>query len=265
VDYVGELNTVATSKTFSVFLNETETQALLQQVPAKYHTQINDVLLTALAKTFAEWTGKQTLLVNLEGHGREDIFTNVDLSRTVGWFTTVFPVLLNLENSATVGDALKAIKEQLRNIPNRGFDYGVLRYLCSDTAENLAAMPQAEVCFNYLGQFDQVLQESSLFKLASESSGTERSLLGSRRHLIDISGFVSRSCLQLDWTYSITIHKDTTVSSLANKFVQALREIISHCQSADAGGYTPSDFSKAKVTQKDLDFLMAKINRGSGK
>lgn len=265
VDYVESLNTVSTSKTLSVFLNETETQALLQEVPAKYHTQINDVLLTALAKSFAEWTGEQTLLVNLEGHGREDIFTDVDLSRTVGWFTTVFPVLLDLENSATVGDALKLIKEQLRSIPNRGFDYGVLRYLCSDTAKNLAAMPQAEVCFNYLGQFDQVLQESSLFKLVPESSGAARSPLGSRLHLIDISGFVAGGSLQLDWTYSTTIHKATTVSSLADKFVQVLREIISHCQSADAGGYTSSDFSKAKVSQKDLDFLLAKINRGSEK
>ncbi|MEA5621859.1 non-ribosomal peptide synthetase [Nostoc sp. UHCC 0251] len=264
VDYVRGLNTVATSKTLSVFVDETETQALLQEVPAKYHTQINDVLLTALAKTFAEWTGEKTLLVNLEGHGREDIFTDIDLSRTVGWFTTVFPVLLNLENGA-IGDDLKAIKEQLRSISNRGFDYGVLRYLSNDTAKNLAAMPQAEVCFNYLGQFDQVLQESSLFKLASESSGVTRSLLGSRRHLFDINGFVTGSCLQLNWTYSTAIYKEETVSSIAQNFVQALREIISHCQSPDAGGYTPSDFSKAKVSQKDLDFLLAKINRGSEK
>ncbi|MBE9034046.1 non-ribosomal peptide synthetase [aff. Roholtiella sp. LEGE 12411] len=265
VDYVGGLNTISTSKTLSVFLNETETQALLQEVPGKYHTQINDVLLTALVKTFAEWTVEKTLLVNLEGHGREDIFTNVDLSRTVGWFTTVFPVLLDLENSETVGDILKVIKEQLRSIPNRGFDYAVLRYLCSNTTEKLAAMPEAEVCFNYLGQFDQVLQESTLFQLASESSGVTRSPLGSRTHLIDISGFVAGGSLQLDWTYSTTIHKAATVSSLADKFVQALREIISHCQSADVGGYTPSDFSKAKVSQKDLDFLLTKINRGSEK
>ncbi|MBD2293369.1 amino acid adenylation domain-containing protein [Anabaena sphaerica FACHB-251] len=265
VHYAGGLNTVSTSKTLSVFLNETETQALLQEVPAKYHTQINDVLLTALAKTFAEWTGEKTLLINLEGHGREDIFTDVDLSRTVGWFTTIFPVLLDLENIATVGDALKAIKEQLRSIPNRGFDYGVLRYLCSDTVQYLAAMPQAEVCFNYLGQFDQVLQESSLFKLASESSGVERSLLGSRRHLFDINGFVTGGCLKINWTYSTAIHKAETVLSLAQSFLQALQEIIIHCQSADAGGYTPSDFSKAKVSQKDLDFLLAKINQGSEK
>ncbi len=264
VDYMGDLKTVSTSKTLSVFLNQAETIALLQQVPAVYQTQVNDVLLTALTKTFAEWTGEQTLLVNLEGHGREDIFSDVDLSRTVGWFTTVFPVLLSLENTFNVDDALKAIKEQLRKIPNRGFDYGVLRYLCSDTIETLAAMPPAQVCFNYLGQFDQVLQ-SSLFTIAPESSGITRSPLGNRRYLLEINGFVTGGCLQLDWTYSAEIHKHATVSSLAKNFVQALREIICHCQSTDAGGYTPSDFSKARVSQKDLDFLLTKINRGSEK
>lgn len=264
VDYVGGLNTVSTIQTLSVSLKETETQALLQEVPAKYHTQINDVLLTALTKSFTEWTGETKLLVNLEGHGREDIFSDVDLSRTVGWFTTVFPCLLKLDNCA-IGDNLKVIKEQLRSIPNRGFDYGVLRYLCSDSTESLAAMPEAEVCFNYLGQFDQVLQESSLFKLASESSGSTRSPLGNRRYLFDINGFVTEGCLKLNWTYSKAIHKEETVSSIAHNFVKALREIISHCQLPDAGGYTPSDFSKAKVSQKDLDFLLTKINRGSEK
>ncbi len=264
VDYMGDLNTVSTSKTLSVFLNEAETTALLQEVPAVYHTQVNDVLLTALTKTFVEWTGEQTLLVNLEGHGREDIFSDVDLSRTVGWFTTVFPVLLSLENTFNIDDALKAIKEQLRSIPNRGFDYGVLRYLCSDTTETLAAMPSAQVCFNYLGQFDQVLQ-SSLFTIAPESSGITRSPLGNRRYLLEINGFVTGGCLQLDWTYSDRMHKHVTVSRLAKNFLQALREIICHCQSTDTGGYTPSDFSKARVSQKDLDFLLTKINRESEK
>ncbi|MFQ4145490.1 amino acid adenylation domain-containing protein [Chlorogloeopsis sp. ULAP02] len=260
VDYVGGFNNISTSKTLSVSLNQTETQALLQEVPTKYHTQIDDVLLTAVTKAFAEWTGEQTLLINLERHGREDIFPDVDLSRTVGWFTTVFPVLLDLENSATVGDALKVIKEQLRSIPNRGFDYGVLRYLCSDSNEKLATIPQAEVCFNYLGQFDQVLQESSLFKLASESSGVARSPLGSRHHLFDINGFVTGGCLQVNWIYSTAIHQEKTVSSIAKSFVKLLQEIISHCQSNDAGGYTPSDFPKANLSQKQLDNFLAQIS-----
>src|SRR5262249_12293204 len=125
-------NSVASSRTVVVSLSVEETQALLQQVPEAYRTQINDVLLTAVAQAFAEWTGARTLLVNLEGHGREEILENTDLSRTVGWFTTIFPVLLDLAGTSHPGEALKTIKEQLRRIPNRGIGYGLLRYLRED-------------------------------------------------------------------------------------------------------------------------------------
>ena len=174
-------------------MSEGETQALLQEVAAAYLTQVKDVLLAALTHAFATLTGQQSLLVNLEGHGREEIFPNVDLSRTVGWFTTLFPVLLNLGSANSPGDALKAIKEQLRHIPNRGIGYGVLRYLSRDRAiaESLAAMPQAEICFNYLRQFDQALPQSSWFSLAPEPSDSTRSPLASRRHLLDINGYVT--------------------------------------------------------------------------
>src|SRR4029453_3910609 len=97
------------------------------------------------------------LLIDLEGHGREEIVEGVDLSRTVGWFTTIFPVLLQLEPTAALADALKSVKEQLRHLPKRGIGYGVLRYLSQDTeiSEKLRTLPQAEVCFNYLGRVDQ--------------------------------------------------------------------------------------------------------------
>ncbi|MGI8505171.1 MAG: amino acid adenylation domain-containing protein, partial [Hassallia sp.] len=130
VDYPGGNNTIADSHTISVHLTEAETTALLTEVPATYNTQIIDVLLTALVQALTPWMRSSTLLVNLEGHGREEIFNHVDLSRTVGWFTSEFPVLLSLEKvSQPPGDALKTIKEQLRRIPNRGIGYGILRYL----------------------------------------------------------------------------------------------------------------------------------------
>jgi non-ribosomal peptide synthase protein (TIGR01720 family) len=218
-------------------------------------------------QTFADWTQQRSLLVNLEGHGREEIIKDVDLSRTVGWFTTLFPVLLELEAASEPGEALKAIKEQLRQIPNRGIGYGVLRYLQPDPSvkERSRQLPQPEVCFNYLGQFDPALQQSSLFSLAPESSGAARSPQGNRPHLLDITGFVVNGKLQLDWTYSAAIHKDSTVSSLAQKFLTACASLIAHCQSAEAGGYTPTDFPKAQLNQKDLDKLLAKINRTSEK
>ncbi|MEH1931935.1 amino acid adenylation domain-containing protein [Nostoc sp.] len=260
-------NTVALSRSVLVSLSIEETQALLQDVPAVYHTQINDVLLTALVQAFAEWIGSSLVLIDLEGHGRESITDNINLSRTVGWFTTIFPVLLTLEGTSQPGEALKAIKEQLRSIPNHGIGYGILRYLNMDSSitTQLQNLPQPEVRFNYLGQFDQVLPKSSQFKLVNQTVGISRSLQDNRRYLIDINGFVLGSQLQLEWTYSEQIHRRTTIEQLAQEFIKALRSLITHCQSPEAGGYTPSDFPEANLSQKDLEQFLTKINRGSGK
>jgi non-ribosomal peptide synthase protein (TIGR01720 family) len=267
VDNPNGANTVALARTISVSLNVEDTRALLQDVPSAYQTQINDVLLTALVQTFAGWTQEHSLLLDLEGHGREAIDKDIDVSRTVGWFTTIFPMLLKLEGISHPGEALKAIKEQLRGVPNRGIGYGVLRYLSeeAEVTQLLQTLPQAEVRFNYLGQFDQVLPESSLFKLVYPTPGASRSPQGNRRYLLDINGFVLGGQLQLEWTYSEQIHQRSTIERLAQGFVEALRSLITHCQSPEAGGYTPSDFQKAKVNQKDLDRLFAQINRGSDK
>ena len=110
-------------------LSEEETRALLQEIPAVYHTQVNDVLLTALAQTLCQWAGERSVLVDLEGHGREALFEDVDISRTVGWFTSLYPVRLKWPLSQEVGEALKGIKEMLRQIPHNGIGYGMLRYL----------------------------------------------------------------------------------------------------------------------------------------
>jgi amino acid adenylation domain-containing protein/non-ribosomal peptide synthase protein (TIGR01720 family) len=260
VDYAGCKNTVAEARTVSVSLSQQETQALLQDVHQAYHTQIIDVLLTGLVQAFAEWTGENSLLLELEGHGREDIFSDMNLSRTVGWFTTHFPVLLNLGSIEDLGNVLKAVKEQLRSIPNRGLGYGVLRYL-SDEGEKLQGLPQAQVLFNYLGQTDQVMSQSSLFALAEESTGSARSLRGSRVYLLEVVAIVVGGQLQVDWTYSEAIHQRVTVEKLANSFMKALRSLITHCQSPEAVGFTPSDFPQAKLNQQDLDKFLAKLNR----
>jgi amino acid adenylation domain-containing protein/non-ribosomal peptide synthase protein (TIGR01720 family) len=260
VDFPGGTNTVAQARTVTVTLNSADTQALLQDVPAAYSTQINDVLLTALVQAFAEWTGKPSLLVELEGHGREDIIEGVDISRTVGWFTAVFPVLLELNGTSDRGQALKIVKEQLRQIPNRGIGYGLLRYLSSgEIAASLRNLPQAEVSFNYLGQFDQSFAESSLFGLAKEPSGSCHSLQDSRSHLFEIDGMITDGQLQMVWTYSEALHRRTTVEHLAQSFIEKLRSLIHHCQSADAGGYTPSDFPLAEISQDELDTVFATV------
>ncbi|MBE9211186.1 amino acid adenylation domain-containing protein [Plectonema cf. radiosum LEGE 06105] len=260
VDYAYEksANTVGSSKIVSVSLSREQTRNLLQDVPSIYNTQINDVLLTALVQTFAQWGGCNSLLVDLEGHGREDLFEDVDLSRTLGWFTSVFPVRLKLEDSIHSGEALKSIKEQLREIPQRGIGYGILRYLSHDQTicEQLQALPQAEISFNYLGQFDQT-QFGDGWKFAQESNGEIHSPLGQRSHLLEIDGLIINGRLQLDWRYSQNIHRQSSVENLANYYLQALEAIIAHCLCKEAGGYTPSDFPEAGLSQDELDALLS--------
>ena len=198
------------------------------------------------------------MLVDLEGHGREEIFEQVDLSRTVGWFTTLFPVLLVLDETDSLGNALKSIKEQLRRIPDHGIGYGVLRYLTGDAEGSVAlrAAPSAELSFNYLGQLESVMTESSLFELAGESSGRPRSQRGKRSHLLEINAVVLRGRLEVAWIYSEDVHRRSTIDSLAQGFIEALKNLIKHCQSPDAGGYTPADFPLVKFSQQQLDKLI---------
>jgi non-ribosomal peptide synthetase component F len=122
-----------------------------KQAPAAYRTQINDLLLTALARTLCRWSTQDNVLVQLEGHGREDLFDDLDLTRTVGWFTSLFPVRL------TPGGTLasrSSIKEQLRAVPDKGIGYGLLRYLGDAHVRGPCSAAQARITFNYLGQFD---------------------------------------------------------------------------------------------------------------
>lgn len=255
-----DANTVASAGIISVSLSSAETQALLKEVPKAYQTQVNDVLLTALVQACAQWTGENSLLLTLEGHGREDIFPEVNLSRTVGWFTAQFPVRLSYSDAFSPGDTLKTIKEQLRNIPQNGIIYGVLKYLNQNSS--LQATPQPQLKFNYLGQFDQVLPDSS-FQLADQTTGLNRSLQGKRSHLLEIDGMVTGGQLRLNWTYSQNIHHPATIKRLAESFIEALRLLIAHCQSQEAGGYTPSDFPEAELSQTELDKLLAKISQNS--
>ena len=261
VDLSGGENTEASARTVSVALNTEETGALLRQVPQAYNTQINDVLLSALGLALTSWAGRSMVRINLEGHGREELFDGVDLSRTVGWFTSIFPVDLDLRGKVGPGEVLKAVKEQLRRIPRRGIGYGMLRYLCDNenVAAQLSALPKPQVIFNYLGQFD-LSAPASEFAVVEGSSGPVRSPHARRAHLLEINSLVADGRLRLDWRYSEAVHRRSTIERLAQDFMEALRSLIRHCTSPTAGGYTPSDFAEAGLNQEKLDRLISKLS-----
>lgn len=263
VDRPDGLSNEASSRKVTISLGVDETRSLLQKVPRAYRTQINDVLLTALVEAFSEWTGRRSLLLNLEGHGREEVLPEVDISRTVGWFTTDFPLLLDLEGRRESGEALTAVKEQLRAVPNNGIGFGLLRHLSPDPAggESLARLPRPEVAFNYMGQFDQVLSGGALFRLARESCGPSLAPEGRRPFPLEIYGMVAEGRLTLDWDYSASVYERRTVEALAESFLEALRSLIEHCLSPEAGALTASDAAAFDWSETDLEQIAAAIRR----
>ncbi|WP_231876460.1 condensation domain-containing protein, partial [Azotobacter vinelandii] len=233
------------------------THRLLQAAPAAYRTQVNDLLLTALARVLTRWTGQAAALVQLEGHGREDLFDDIDLTRTVGWFTTAYPV--KLSPAETLDGSIKAIKEQLRAIPNKGIGFGILRYLGDEpTRQRLAGLPVPRVTFNYLGQFDGSFdrnEENTLLVPAGESAGAEQSpdaLLG---NWLSINGQVYGGELRLTWTFSRERFAEATIQRLADAYARELEALIEHCGQAEHRGVTPSDVPLAGLSQEQLDAL----------
>src|SRR5262249_5056687 len=196
-------------------------------------------------------------LIDLEGHGREHIGADVDLSRTIGWFTTLFPVRLNLEKGSDPADALKSIKEQLRRIPDRGLSYGVLRYLSEDdrTRATLSSGQRRQVLFNYLGQLDQIVGSSKLFSFADELTGPLHHPQAHRSHLLDILCFVRHGRLQSEWIWDPKQLTRATVGQIAKRFCESLRAITVQCCAPLAGGRTPSDHPLADIDQATLDQL----------
>ncbi|HEX2092660.1 MAG TPA: non-ribosomal peptide synthase/polyketide synthase, partial [Longimicrobiaceae bacterium] len=256
VDFAEGTPTLATVREVSVSLGAEETLALLHEVPRAYRTQVNDVLLTALARSLAAWTGSPRVLVELEGHGREELFADVDLSRTVGWFTTLFPVLLDVGEDPSPGAALKHVKERLREVPNRGIGFGALRYLSADPElrARLAALPRPRVAFNYLGRLDAA--GAGFFALAPEAIGPWASPEGRAPHLLAVNAAVEEGRLRIAVSFSEAAHRRETVEGVAERLRAELRALIAHCASLDAGGCTPSDFPLAGLDQAALDRLV---------
>ncbi len=236
-------------------LNQSHTQQLLQAAPAAYRTQINELLLTALTRVIARWTSSASVLIQLEGHGREDIFEAVDLSRTVGWFTTVFPV--QLYAAGDIGTAIKTIKEQLRVIPQRGIGFGILRY-CSDSSirEILSSQPTPRITFNYLGQFDNSFDtEKPAFYLSDEARGDEQSSAAPLENWLSLNGQVVGGILSIGWTFNRALFDTTTMQQLADEYTSELEILIEHCCAANNFGVTPADFPLLDITQERLDAL----------
>ena len=252
-DFAGGQQLMAGAAAVTAWLDEEQTQALLTEVPVAYRTQINDVLLAALAETLGGWSGGQRVLVELEGHGREELFEGVDVTRTVGWFTARFPVALETLAGAGSGERLRRVKEKLRGVPQKGVGYGVLKYLGGGAVgERLRAVAEGEVSFNYLGQFDGVLREGGLLKGAAESGGASRDGRQERAQVLEVSGGVTGGRLQMNWRYGRETHQRETVERIAGEYMQSLERMVAESRAGVAVEYAAGDFELVEMSEAEV-------------
>lgn len=242
--------------TVSANLSEAETGILLTAAHHAYNTRPEDLLLTGLLMAFKNWTGQDRIFVLLEGHGREPLI-NADVNRTVGWFTSMYPVLLTLPpHTDDPGREIKQVKETLRKVPNRGIGYGILRYIVRD--EGLSGGTRPDICFNYLGQFDEVA-ETNWFSLESMSPGQTVSPSHKRVHALDINAMVLNKQLNLFLTYDGTRFQESAMQKLLENYFAQLRNLLKHCQSRTEQEKTPGDFSYSNLSIEEFGSILNEL------
>ncbi|WP_046004123.1 non-ribosomal peptide synthetase [Pseudoalteromonas rubra] len=233
-------------------LSKVDTQRLLNLSHEAYGTNVNDLLMAGLMLGAHRFGQIKTLRVDLESHGRDVLYSELALHQTVGWFTAVVPKLLHMpQQMDNLGDVICAVKEQLRATPNEGLGFGVLKHLaCSELLENCQA---SELEFNYLGQFDQVLNQQAAFKVASESSGRDVSEARAASHALSMTGVVMQGELAFNLSFDARVYQKQMLQNLMDSIAEALTDIAVHCTQAQVRRFTPSDFPLASVSQAELD------------
>ncbi|KJB88404.1 peptide synthetase, partial [Paenibacillus sp. E194] len=250
-DMEADVTTQQDSESLFVRLTPEETELLLKRVHRAYNTEMNDILVTALGIAVRKWTGHERVRINLEGHGRESIGTDIDITRTVGWFTTKFPVVLEPETDRDLAYQIKQVKESLRRIPNKGLGYGICRYL-SKSEDGFVWGAEPEINFNYLGQFDDDVNQDEI-GISSYSSGSPASDRQARSFVLDINGMVLDGVLSLDLSYSRKQYRKVTMEAFAQLLEQSLRELITHCAGKENTELTPSDVQFKGLTIAELE------------
>ena len=245
-----------------VTLNKELTNELLKKSNRAYNTEINDLLLSALCMALYEWRGLKNIMINLEGHGREDIYSDIDISRTVGWFTSQFPVYFNIGKNLEISGFIKQVKEVLRRLPNKGIGYGMLKYMAREkNTDGLVFNQRPEISFNYLGEFTNDFVKNEVFTISDMPQGKAISENRETLYSLDINGMVSDGELKLDFAFNKFEHESESIQDLCLLYKKNLVEIIEHCISIKKPVRTPSDFGVNNLSLAGFDRIISHIKK----
>lgn len=244
-------------------LEKDETQALLTDVNHAYNTEINDILLTALGWTISAWTSDPLVAFHLEGHGREEIMEDIDISRTVGWFTSSYPVVLDMSGLEETEQKIIHVKDSLRRIPARGIGYGIIRYLVPEEGrDGLTFSLEPEIGFNYLGQFLQegsLSSEAAVFQASDKPMGTTVSPHWPSEHTLEIHGMIVSGQLKLAFDYNKFEFEPGVIESLVETYKTNLLEIIDFCSGRESSRKTAGDFAADDLDEEEMEDLFDEL------
>jgi non-ribosomal peptide synthase protein (TIGR01720 family) len=260
LDFSSGDNSEASASSVTISLNEEDTNALLRSAPIILRAQINEILLAALLLVISRWSGSRSILLDVEGHGRdESLASGLDLSRTVGWMTSLFPVELKIERLGTLVQVLTEVKKQWRRIPKNGLPYSLARYCNDDTKliDRLNHIQPREIMFNYLGQFDYSISNSNWFSILSEFCHPLYGEKNPRPHKLQIYGGIVDNRLKLYWTYSRNLHHEETIRRLAIEVEREIKGLVQYTNVTKNASLSEADFPDAELAQGDLQKILS--------
>lgn len=254
IDFQKGPNIVESSDKQEIIIDEQETQNLLSVFSTRYRFDLQDVLLAILSEVFYEEMNVEHTLLAIESHGREGLSGEIDLSRTIGWFTSLYPWTLSFEKEKQFDERIEQIHQKLSEIPNKGVDYGLYNYLDHEHSSPLPLL-RPQVCFNYLGQLDQAVDDFSLFTPLLDDRGSMLDLKNHRCYLLEINAYIVRKQLHVEWNYSLNFHLPETINRLAESLSNKIKSFLL----SKTSNLKAVDFSHAQIDEKDLLTLLAQI------
>ncbi|WP_272037598.1 non-ribosomal peptide synthetase [Paenibacillus sp. JJ-100] len=264
VDHSISLNQAGDHAVQKLTLDTGLTRSLLTDAHHAYSTDIQDLLLAALNRTLKEWAGSGNILIQLEGHGREDVVKEVNVSRTVGWFTSLFPFVLGPEETDDLAGLIKRTKDDLRRVPGKGLGYEIMKYLTFHDPSSELQLDyrlKPELVFNYLGQFDLGAARTEAFHMSDISTGSEVGPQVQKGYKLELNSMVTNGQFSMEIKYNKYQYHQETMQRLAKRFREHLEQIVQHCCRKEVKEMTPTDYQYNKLSQKQLDIISRKLKK----